>query len=1102
MVLTAYCPKLNQLLRTMKLTTIMILVGLLQVNANGNAQSVTLSVKNTPLVKVFQSIEKQTGYLFWYDHQLLEKARPITVTLKNSPLETALYECFKGQPFTYEVVNKTVVLQLKKDHVSPIPIATSPVIPIRGHVINDNGAPLAGATVSVKGRNQSTATDQNGYFEFADISGTAILQVSNIGYEAQEVQISGRSNASITIILKRSINKLDEVKVIGYGTTTQRQSTGNISKVSSDVIAQQPVTNPLQALSGRVAGLQVIQANGLPGAPISVQIRGRNSIAAGNEPLYVIDGVPFTAAAVERLGGTNGGASMGVGSPMNTIAPSDIESIEVLKDADATAIYGSRAANGVILVTTKKGKLGKTSLDLNISRGGGTVTRVANALNTAEYIKVRKDALQNSGLPINVTNAADLVSWDTTQYTDWQDWFIGNTANITEAAINLTGGTQQLNYLLSGAYHDETTILPGDNKFGRANVHLSLRQLSSDKKFSLQLNSFYTSSNSRLSGSINGPLINIDRNIPHYPIYTSQGAYNWISNRPNQIAELNSYRKTKLENLNVSLALQYKILPALIIKANLGYNKINSDQVGVSPITSQDPATNPTGNSAFANQYVQTYLFEPLLTYTNMLAKGRIELLAGSTIQQNKTRGQTVGLSGYTNDLLLESMNYGIVGNRSSTSTDYRYMSLFGRLNYNWHNKYILNLNFRRDGSSRFGPGKQFGNFGSIGAAWLFSNESFINNTLPIVSYGKLRVSYGTAGNDGIGDYRYLNLYASTPVNYGSMQAIAPSQIANPVFQWEVNKKLEAAIELGFLQDRFLLNLSWYRNRCGNQLVGYALPSITGFTSYTANLPAVVENTGIEIDLTTTNIQSGGFKWGTYLNLSIPRNKLLSYPGIEGSSYANTYVVGKSLSIVQRFNYEGVDPQTGLTAITDVNRDGVFTQKSFYNGQGGDYVIAGQTAPDWFGGLGNTVTYKGFELNFLFQYTKQQGYNVYGSSYSVFGRIFNGYQYYLDYWKEPGDKTVLPKVFAGSNTSQSQFTNSSAGISDASFLRLKNVSISYSFPQKWLQAVKMTTGSIYLQGQNLLTATNFKGHDPETAGNSTLMIPPLKFISLGIRCSF
>jgi TonB-linked SusC/RagA family outer membrane protein len=1075
---------LTQIIMRINLVILFMAFGSLQLWASyGNAQ-ITIKVKDAPIEEVFIQIEKQSGYGFFYKNAEVKAAGKITLNLNNASLKEALEKCLENQPLQYELIEKSILIKLKPSPFS-IPV---PQQKLTGKITDENGQPLAGVTVSVKGGTISTMTNNEGIYSI-DVAANNTLVFSYLGYQAQEILVG--NSKTIYLSLKNVSGQLDQVQIMGYGTTTQRLATGNISVVKAETIANQPVTNPLQALIGRIAGLQITQNVGIPGGGMSVQIRGRNSIAANNAPLYIIDGVQHTSTTIGQA------QNNGMGNPLNLINPNDIESISVLKDADATSIYGSRAANGVILITTKRAIAGKTTVEANLNSGVGSSTRMVAPLSTAQYLQLRRDAFVNSNLTPTTSTAPDLLSWDQDLDNNIQDQLFGRTAKNADAYLSLYGGNAHTSFKLSGTYHKENSVLQKSGDFTRGNMHVAISHFSTDRKFNLSFNGIYGASKNNLQNNIN--LATTAQLPPNYPLYDGNGNYNWVSGKTNVLAQTTSYIKDNNENINASLALGYKLLPMLQIKANIGYNSVNNDQVQPQPTTFLAPSATPTNYSTFSNQKSNSFLFEPQIVYSAQIGGGKLEVLGGGTFQKTNNNLRATIFTNYANDQLMESMVAGTAYFGTGSNVDYNFMSAFVRANYNLNDSYILNGTFRRDGSSRFGPGKQFGNFGSVGAAWLFAKESIFSRQTWL-SHGKLRASYGTTGSDGIGDYGYLSLYSYTN-DYGSLKAIRPSQIANDDFQWEVNRKLEIAIDLGFLYDRILFNTAWYRNRSGNQLVTYPLPATTGFTGYTANLTALVQNTGWEFELNTINIR-GSFNWSTSINLTIPRNKLLEFPNIAATSYAASLVIGQPLNIIQRYRFLGVDETTGLAKMQDINGDNVFTAQSSYNNRGGDYVIAGTTDPIWYGGINNSISYKGFSLDVFFTYTKQKGNNFLSNNFASFGRLFNFWPTHLAYWKQPGDKASIPKPFAAANPSLTQFSTSDYTFSDASFLRLRNVSFYYQLPQEWTNGIGVQKVKLYAQGQNLWTQTNFLGYDPEQSASSGVGLAPLKQFTFGIHCIF
>ena len=1095
---TSINQKENQLLLAMKMFLILLAISL-QVSAAALSQEITLTAKKAPLREVMQAVRKQSGYQFIIESSYLDIAKPVSVDLKSTPVKDALDKIFQDQPFGYIVTKRIIIANDRSEENKPDNSQKQSRIYLRGKVTDSTGRPLRKATIRVEGNKElATFTDDNGEFVIKDAPSSGILIISMIGFESKEIQF--QSNSIISIILKQSSSILDAVQVIGYGITTKRLSTGNISSVKSEVISQQNVTNPLLALSGRAAGLQITQTNGLPGSPVIVRIRGKNSISANNTPLYIIDGVPFNSQPIELIGGpavASGIDGSTLGSPLNTINPSDIESIEILKDADATAIYGSRASNGVILITTKQNFGQKSTLEIDIKSGIGKITRYPKTLNIEQYLKFRADAFANSNITPTAANAPDLKVFDPNANFDWQKWLIGNTSQQQDANMTFKGGNVQTSFLLSGSFHNENTVRSSSDNYKRGSFHLNTNHSSIDKKFHLISNLFYSSDNSKLQGS--SLLSSVATAVPNYPIYDENGDFTWPAGAHNNyVAQSTAYYKAQTNNLLGNVTLNYKIIPELNVKINIGYNRIGIDQINATPSTYYNPVNKIKGSSSFGHQYTQSIITEPLITYSKLFGKNRIEILVGGTLQNDKTRGMKFSLGNYENDQQLESIDLGSVTTKTGNIVDYKYISLFSRINYNWQDRYIINVSFRRDGSSRFGPGKQFGNFGSIGGAWIFSDEDWVKRQLSWLSYGKLRGSYGTTGNDGIPDYGYLSLYSPGSM-YGDGNTLLPSQIANANYSWEINKKLEFAMELGFLRDRILFNTSWYRNRSGNQLVGFNLPSTTGFSSYQANLPALVQNKGWEFELNTINLKDGNINWSTSLNITIPKNKLISFPGLDKSSYANMYIEGKSINIIQGFHFLGINQDNGVAAVEDLNGDGIYTRLSSSNNQGGDYIVIGNTDPNWYAGINNSINYKRLELQVFFQYTSQEGYNLI-RQIGGFG-LGNTWTTFADYWRQPGDITSTPKPFSTVNINTVNYAVSDATVSNTSFLRLKTLSLSYILPIS-SHNIGVKSLRAYVQGQNILTFTGYKGYDPEqTSASATLAIPPIKMLTIGLQAS-
>lgn len=974
-------------------------------------------------------------------------------------------------------------------HHPPAPNSrTNPTDQITGTVY-DYGGPLPGVSVTVKNTRITTTTDQYGAYTISVSPGDTLI-FTYPGYDT--VEITYTDQLVIDVELYEAIILEEAVINAGYYNVKDKERTGSISKITSKEIENQPVTNVLAAMQGRMAGVEITQETGVPGGGFDIKIRGQNSLRSdGNSPLYVIDGVPYSS---ETIGSylTSSTLFPTLSSPLNSINPDAIESIEVLKDADATAIYGSRGANGVVLITTKKGKAGKTNLMLNTSTGVGWVTRLMDLMDTQQYLAMRAKAFENDGFSEYPANAYDINgTWDQNRYTDWQKELIGGTAQFYSLQGTVSGGSEQTQFLVGGNYKSQTTVFPGDFIYKKGGVNLNLNHKSLDNRFSLIFSGNYNIQNNNQPST---DLTSVSRRlVPNAPaLYDENGDLNWENNTwTNPLADLKGKFTSQTNDLTANAMLSYQLFPFLDIKTSIGYTDTRNREDRIAPSTIFNPSfgLGPEYSSLFINRVDRSsWIAEPQISYQTDLGQGELNILLGTTFQQQNSNYLTEYGIGFTSNALiydLASASTKLIDR--SNEFVYKYQAIFGRINYNWKQRYIINLTGRRDGSSRFGPGNQFAYFGAVGAAWVFSNESFLENN-SIVSFGKLRGSYGTSGNDQIGDYQFLDTY-SNGGTYQGVIGLAPSRLFNPNFKWETNKKFEASLEIGFLKDRIFLTGSFYRNLSSNQLVGIPLPGTTGFITMQANLDATVENTGYEFTLRTLNIKSGSFRWISNINLTIPRNKLLKFPGLENSTYKDQYRIGEPLNIQLLYHYIGIDPETGIYQFEDVNGDGQITFPE-------DSQTIVDRTPKFYGGFHNQINYKRWSLDFHFQFTKQKSQALIG----IGGTMANQYVDLINSWEYPGNNAQYQILTTGSNqeavVAQSLYANSDASIVDASFIRLKNISISYKLP---LDSTKIQC-QLYMQAQNLFTITSYKFGDPEFS--QTGFLPPLKVITTGIQLTF
>lgn len=1101
---------LQQAGRIMKLTAVIILAACLQVTAAGYGQKISLKEKDSPIEKVLKKIQQQTSYRFLYTSQLLEGTPNVSIAVKDASIEEVLDLCFKGQRLDYEINETTIIIRPRREVVltENKPFVKDP-IEVRGVITDENGAPAQGVNITVKGTNRGTTTNLRGEFVLNGVDENAVLLISSVGYDRQEVAVKGKS--LITMQLRVAVGNLDEMQVIAYGKTSKRFNTGNVTTVKAADIENQPVNNPLLALEGRVPGLFVTQGSGLPGSSVSVIIRGTNSIANGTNPFYIIDGVPYVSEVLpgtinsgllgSGAGADGSGLSNVNGNPLSYINPSDIENIEVLKDADATAIYGSRAANGAILITTKKGKAGKMKVDVNFQQGWGKVTRKMDLLNTQQFLEMRNEAKRNDGLPVRPTDYDINGTWDTTRYTNWQKTLIGGTARYTNLYTSVSGGNTTLQYLVGGTFQRSTTVFPGDFSDQKRSVHFSVNGASPDQRFRVQLTGSYLVDDNRLPGSdLTRAAVTLAPDAP--PLYNQDGSLNWalrsngFSTWSNPLASLNWKYNNLTNNLVSSAIVSYKIFTGLEIKNSFGYTNMQTDESNLQPATSVQPIllSLEGGNirtAMYAHNNIRSWIAEPQITYNIETSIGKLSALLGSTFQKNTSNGLVLGASGFNSDLVMNDILSAAVENVTSTvNSVFKYNALFGRLSYNWNDKYLINLNGRRDGSSRFGSANQFHYFGSVGIGWIFSKEAFVRNHLAFLSFGKIRGSYGTTGSDQIGDYKFLDLYNSTNATtpYQGTAGLQVNSLYNLNLAWELTKKLEASLDVGFLEDRILVGASYFLNRSSNQLISETLPSLAGFLSIQSNLPGLVQNKGLEIVLNTININGNKVKWSSSFNISVVRNKLLS---VSKKSFY-TSLIGRSLGATPLYHFLGVNDTSGLYQFSDINGNATYSPAST------DQIVFKDLYPRFYGGFSNSFTYGQFQLDILFQFIKQTKANyLFGNNPGRFGN--NQPDWILNRWRKPGDIAAIQRFNSnGSIFSQIGYaTNSDACYADASFIRLRNISISWQMPSKWKTKPHVQNFRIYAQADNLLTFTSFKGMDPENGG--VLSLPPLRMITTGIQ---
>lgn len=1097
-------------------------------------KKVTLSGTQISFKEVFKVIRKQTGLsVFFSDYmtniQLKEK---VDVNFKNTPLDEVMrYLLRNKKDLSFKFTDDAVVIfkeDVPKSFSPPKEFGdtTSTSFSLTGKVTDAVGTPIVGATVAVKGSSEGTTSNEDGTFSLPRVKQGARLTVSSIGYETREITVRGKT---ILAELNVVVNELDETVVIAYGTTTQRYNTGNVATVKAKDIEKQPVNNPLLALQGRVPGLNIIQANGIPGGGVTVRIQGRNNLdnsLVGSDPLIVVDGVPYPSQNLQTFlgGGTSSpfpilgsstndgiGSAVNYGSPLAYINTSDIESISVLKDADATAIYGSRAANGALLITTKKGQAGQTRVDVNLQQGWGKVGKKLHLLNSEQYMEMRWEAKQNENLGVSIRDYDLRGLWDTTRYTDWQKALIGGTSRYTRLTAGVSGGTSYMQYLISSTYGKETTVFPGDFANISGSVHFNISATSPNRRLKIQLGGSYAVNKNALPAE---DFTNFALNLPPVApaLYTNDGSLNWApdplqngnSSWFNPLSKRQYLFDSKVHNLISNGSIGYALLPGLEIKSTFGFTSITSDQFVSALDESEKPErrADRIRQADFSFSTSRSWILEPQLNFQKKIRNHSLSLLSGATFQYQSNNGRSFVASGQSTDLLLRDMTSGTsLTAWGADLNEYKYTAVFGRLNYSFLDRYLFNITGRRDGSSRFGPNRRFHNFGAIGVGWILSEEAFLKNGVPFVSFAKLRGSYGTTGNDQIGNYRFMSLYGignqGIPYQGGSISM--PMQLPNPNLEWEETRKLQLGVDLRLLKDRMAITVNYNRNRTSNSLTYVQMPTISGFDRFLKNIPALIQNTGWEFSVSNINIDSKQLRWTSNFNLTIPRNKLLSFPGLETSTLRGYMEIGHPLNIGKVAPFYGIDPNTGNYQVRDRHGNPVS------NPAEEDRTIITYDGPRWYGGFENSISYKGFTLDFLFQFTKQYGFDLltlgapgfFSTSYST-QVLGNQLSTVMQRWRKPGDNTIYQRF--SSNASNSYTNSGDLAYKNLSFVRMKNVVLSYNIEGRLKQRIKMQQLRLYINAQNLFTITRYQGLDPET--QSIFSLPPLRMVTIGVQTSF
>ncbi|CAN5244208.1 TonB-dependent receptor [soil metagenome] len=975
----------------------------------------------------------------------------------------------------------------------------------------EDGAALPGVNIIVQGTSTGTVSDVDGNYRI-NVSPGEVLVFSFIGFISQELTV-GAPNVYI-IQLSPDVQQLSEVIVTGYVVQEKREITGSIASVSSADFQDIPVVGVDQALQGLAAGVQVTQSSGTPGGGIQVRVRGNTSISASNRPLFIIDGVPVEdgALALRSFGGQNDNA-------LSTINPNDIENIQVLKDASAKAIYGSRAANGVVLVTTKRGRMdSRTNINMEVQRGIIDPTNKIRLLNSGQLLELQREAYINAGQ--NPDEQGLIPGVNDAVNTNWLDE-IFRRGILQQYQLSARGGSEKTSFYISGAYRDEEGVQL-NNKFERYTGMINLDHKATTR---LSFGSNLTLSrthNHRVKGDnfLDGVYSGAVKSLPFYYPYDELGniigpgsaAYAAFPNfNPVGQAVLPRFITYTTKILGGVFA-EYELLEGLRFRTKFSadYNGVSEDQFEPSStaIGGFLESVGGRGYGVYSTGAYATIINTNTLTFSKTLRdRHNILGVAGTEFLQRTERTSSVQGRLFPSDDFTYITSAGIVDAGSSYMVQNGLVSYFIQANYDFRKKYFLTLNTRLDGSSRFGAGRRYGLFPAISGGWSIASEPFMEN-MTFIDDLKLRASYGVTGNERIGDFTFLGTWAAS--TYSGVSGTAPAGLSNPNLQWERTTEGTVGVDLSFFNGRLQANFDAYSNITNDLLFAQPIPATTGFGSFQGNI-GTISNKGLELALTTVNVNRR-VNWSTTINVSRNINKVVSladtlplFRGYQASGISNTNVVlpGHPLGTFWGLRFLGVDPATGDAIYDDINEDGEITPD--------DATVIGNAQPLFLGGITNRFSFGGFDLNIFFQFSYgNKMLNFSNTALLDAGEDLSNNQVVaaLDRWRQPGDITSVPRYEAGNTVNN---WHSSRFLEDGSFLRLKNISLGYSIPNNYLGKVKIYSARVFASATNLLTFTNYTGGDPEVStldGSTTAQgidfftLPQVRTMMVGINVTF
>lgn len=1073
---------------------------------------INISEKNRSIREIIHKIEKSSNYNFFFNNAMSALDKKVSVQLSDSSIEEVLNNLLKDTDIAYAMKedNQIVLTNLNiPENDGPKAPQQTPVRSVKGTVVDEHGDPVIGVNVVEKGTTNGVITDIDGMFAFS-VAENAILQFSYIGYLSQETAVKKQQN--LQIVLKEDLQKLDEVVVIGYGTVKKRDLTGSVSSVSADQIKQVAVVNPALALQGRAAGVLVQQTDFSPSGGLQIRVRGNRSLSASNDPLYVVDGMPITTG-------------------IEAINPADIESMDILKDASATAIYGSRGANGVILITTKKGKEGRVQVDYNGYIGMQTVAKKLDIMNGAEWTEALREAYRATGLYTSDTPSAEqdalmprlaadpyslesvLMAYDANGNYDPSkvrsfDWLGATLHNslIHNHNLNLRGGSQKTQYSVSASYTYNDGIVK-NRDYEKYTVRVNLDQEIS-KVFKVGLQTQYTHSNENMGIGVYTSAIN---NYPVSAPYDAEG--NLILNPGgdpmlyNALMDLdNAVSVQKLDRYMGTFYLEASIMDGLKFRSNIGTDNRNLQKLD---FRGSMTTANKGGLSTATNAGEKSYLFtlENMLTYTKKFNQIHdLGVTALQSIQRFAEDKYTMSVK----DLPYEYQHFYNVGSASTITgvgseyTKWTMASFMGRVNYGLLDRYLLTVSARYDGSSRLAEGNKWVVFPSAAFAWRLIDEPFMPEW-DFLSNLKIRFGWGRTGNSAVKSYETLGGLNLQKYNYGDAHVIGyyPNIMPNPDLTWETTEQTNFGIDFGFLNGRISGVIELYNQRTKDLLMKRQLPVASGYESVVANI-GKTQNKGIEFSLNTINLQSAkGLNWSTDLILYSNKEKIVELYNGKKDDIGNKWFIGQPISVIYDYEFDRIwqNTEEDLEEMAKFNANGanfvpgtikLVDQNGDYKITAEDQVIIGNGRPKLVGSLVNNFSYNGFDLSVFLN--AELGKKI---TYSA-ARNMNGRENYIrmNYWTATNPSNEAPQP----NANQTPRYVSSICYHNGSFLRVRDITLGYTLPDLMTKNLSLSRLRFYASVQNAFLFTNFPGVDPEGArGND---YPSARTFMFGVNASF